>query len=127
MRTQITHEPCLNVKIEGKVCSHRDYFTTEFYVYHLSKCATLLIPYHFEKQQIGQFGDIWMIGDAVILEHVTKIPKFGNDVVRDALSGESQSWVPFISPIFSFGHLHRTQVWRCQIQRTLMDAAGEGL
>ena len=29
---------------------------------------------HLEEQEEGEFGDVLMIGDAVILEHVAKIP-----------------------------------------------------
>ena len=38
---------------------------------------------HFEEQQIGQLGNVLVVGDSVILEDVTEVPEFGDDVVGD--------------------------------------------
>ncbi len=35
---------------------------------------------HLEEEQIGQFGDVLMISDAVILEDVAEVPELGDDV-----------------------------------------------
>ena len=36
---------------------------------------------HLEEQQIGQLGDVLVIGDAVVLEDVAQVPEFADDVV----------------------------------------------
>ena len=36
---------------------------------------------HLEEQQIGQLGDVLMVGDAVVLEDVAQVPEFADDVV----------------------------------------------
>ena len=38
---------------------------------------------HLEEQEIGQLGDVLVIGDPVVLEDVTEVPEFGDDVVGD--------------------------------------------
>jgi hypothetical protein len=36
---------------------------------------------HLEEQQVGQFGDVLVIGDAVVFEEVAEVPEFADDVV----------------------------------------------
>ena len=35
---------------------------------------------HLEEEQVGEFGNVLVEGDAVVLENVTKIPEFADDV-----------------------------------------------
>ena len=36
---------------------------------------------HLEKQDVGEFGDVLMIGNPVVLEDVAEVPELGDDVV----------------------------------------------
>ena len=38
---------------------------------------------HLEEQQVGQLGDVLVVGDPVVLEDVTEVPELGDDVVGD--------------------------------------------
>lgn len=52
---------------------------------------------HLQKEQVGQFGDVLVIRDAIILEYIAQIPQFGNDVMRNGLGGSGQSQNPFLN------------------------------
>jgi len=38
---------------------------------------------HFEEEQVGQFGDVLVVGDPVVFEDVAEVPKLLDDVVGD--------------------------------------------
>ena len=38
---------------------------------------------HLEEQQVGQLGDVLVVGDPVIFQDVTEVPELGDDVVGD--------------------------------------------
>ena len=42
---------------------------------------------HLEEQQVGQLGDVLVVGDAVVLEDVAEVPELGDDVVGDGAHG----------------------------------------
>ena len=42
---------------------------------------------HLEEEQIGQLGDVLVIGDAVILEDVAEVPELGDDVGGEFVIG----------------------------------------
>ena len=42
---------------------------------------------HLEEQQVGQLGDVLVIGDSVILQDVAEVPELGDDVVGDGAHG----------------------------------------
>ena len=49
---------------------------------------------HLEEQEIGQLGDVLVVGDSVVLEHVAEVPELGDDIVGDGhervrMNGES--------------------------------------
>jgi hypothetical protein len=35
---------------------------------------------HFDEQQVGQFGVVLVVGDAVVAQDVAQAPEFGDDV-----------------------------------------------
>ena len=40
---------------------------------------------HLEEQQVGQLGDVLVVGDAVVLEDVAEVPELGDDVGGDVI------------------------------------------
>ena len=42
---------------------------------------------HLEEQQVGQLGDVLVVGDPVVLEDVAEVPEPGDDVVSDGTHG----------------------------------------
>jgi hypothetical protein len=42
---------------------------------------------HLEEQQIGQLGDVLVIGDPVVLEDVAEVPELRDDAVGDGARG----------------------------------------
>jgi len=36
---------------------------------------------HLEEEQVGELGDVLMVGHAVVLEDVAEVPEFADDVV----------------------------------------------
>lgn len=36
---------------------------------------------HFEEEQVGELGDVFVVGDAVVAQDVTEVPEFGDDVL----------------------------------------------
>jgi hypothetical protein len=54
----------------------------------LGKSDTCSLPIrHLEEQEIGQLGDVLVIGDPLVLEDVAEVPQFGDDVVGDSAHG----------------------------------------
>jgi hypothetical protein len=39
---------------------------------------------HLKKKQVGQFGDVLVIGDPVVFENAEEIPEFSNNIGSDA-------------------------------------------
>ena len=39
---------------------------------------------HLQEEEVGEFGDVLVIGHAVVLEDVAEVPELGDDVVGHA-------------------------------------------
>ena len=46
---------------------------------------------HLEEEQVGQLGDVLVVGDAVVPEDVAEVPELGDDVGGDS----AHRWLMF--------------------------------